>query len=94
MSTLKDTLLQRRMEEPDAGHPCYSANAEASTLLVEASNGENRLLPWQHFLEGRQQTVAGSERLPLSGTVSDELAMTEMFLTLAAAPYSALPPQE
>jgi hypothetical protein len=66
MSTLKDTLVQRRMEEPDAGHPCYSANAEASTLLVEASNGENWLLPWQHFLEGRQKTADGCERLVLT----------------------------
>jgi hypothetical protein len=31
-----------------------------------AANGGNWLLPWQHFLEGRQQAVDGSKRLVLT----------------------------
>jgi len=66
MSTLKDALLQRRLGESDAGHPCFSTGKEVSTFLVEASSGENWLLPWHHFLHGCRQTVDGSERLVLT----------------------------
>ena len=52
MSTLKDAILQRRMGESDSGHPCFSTGNEVSTLLVEASDGKNWLLPWHHFLHG------------------------------------------
>ena len=66
MSTLKDAILQRRMGESDSGHPCFSTGNEVSTLLVEASDGKNWLLPWHHFLHGCRQTVDGIERLVLT----------------------------
>jgi hypothetical protein len=54
------------MGESDSRHPCFSIGKEVSTFLVEASNGENWLLPWHHFLHGCRQTVDGSERLVLT----------------------------
>lgn len=84
MSTLKDTLLQRRMNEPDTGHPCHSVGAEATTLLIEASNGENWLLPWQHFLAARRQTAGDGERLVL-GFATQEVVVSGRNLDILVA---------
>ena len=84
MSALKDTLLQKRMEESGAGHPCHTVGAEASTLLIEASNGENWLLPWQHFLVARRQTAGDGERLVL-GFAAQEVVVTGRNLDILVA---------
>jgi len=65
MSVLKETLLQKRMGESGDEHPCHTVSAEASTLLVETSDGENWLFPWQHFLMARCHAADGGERLML-----------------------------
>ncbi|MDD3179573.1 MAG: hypothetical protein PHQ04_04395 [Opitutaceae bacterium] len=83
MSTLKETLDQRRIGETEAGHVCHSTNAAVSTLLLEASNGESWLLPWQHFLDGRHQTMEKIERLVLTFATQEILIEGRNLETLA-----------
>ena len=65
MSTLKETLVHRRVmaSAPDA--ECYSTEASVRTLLIHDGNGERWILPWSHFVSARHQGVGTGEQLTL-----------------------------
>ena len=65
MSTLKETLVQRRVMASAADAGCYSTEASVRTLLIHAGNGERWVLPWSHFVSARHQEVGNGEQLTL-----------------------------
>ena len=65
MSTLKETLVHRRVMASASDAGCYSTEASVRTLLIHAGNGERWVLPWSHFVSARHQEDGNRERLTL-----------------------------
>jgi hypothetical protein len=66
MSTLQETLQQRRTAEPPHGRSCDSAEAPVRSLQIHSGNGEKWVLPWSHFTAARHQGTGENEQLVLS----------------------------
>ena len=66
MSTLQETLQQRRMAEPPHGRSSDSAEAPVRTLQIHSWNGDKWVLPWSHFSAARHQATGENEQLVLS----------------------------
>ena len=66
MSTLQETLQQRRTAEPPHGRSCDSAEAPVRSLQIHSGNGDKWVLPWSQFSAARHQTTGESEQLVLS----------------------------
>ncbi len=68
MSTLQETLQQRRTLEPPHGRSCDSAEAPVRSLQIHSGTGEKWVLPWLHFTAAHHQGTGESEQLVLSFT--------------------------
>ena len=66
MSTLRETLQQRRAAELPHGRSCESAETAVRTLQIHSWNGERWVFPWSHFSAARHQGAGESEQLVLS----------------------------
>jgi hypothetical protein len=66
MSTLQETLQQRRTAEPPQGRSCDSAEAPVRSLQIHSWNGDKWVLPWTHFSAARHQGTDETEQLVLS----------------------------
>ena len=66
MSTLQETLQQRRTAEPPHGRSCDSAEAPVRSLQIHSGNGDKWVLPWSQFSAARHQATGESEQLVLS----------------------------
>lgn len=66
MSTLQETLQQRRTAEPPHGRSCDSAEAPVRSLQIHSGTGEKWVLPWLHFTAARHQGAGENEQLVLS----------------------------
>jgi hypothetical protein len=65
MSTLKESLIHRRIGEPPLENGCYSTEASVPALSIYAENGELWVLPWSHFVSARHTGEGNGERLVL-----------------------------
>jgi hypothetical protein len=65
MSTLKETLIHRRVEKSAAESGCHSAMDFVPALLIHAESNERWVLPWAHFVSARHQVDADREHLTL-----------------------------
>lgn len=68
MSTLKETLQQRRTAELPQSRSCDSADTPGRALQIHSWNGETWVLPWSHFIAARHLGTGESEQLVLSFT--------------------------
>lgn len=68
MSTLQETLRQRRTVGPPNGRSCDSADTPVRSLQIHSGNGEKWVLPWSSFSAARHQGTGESEQLMLSFT--------------------------
>jgi hypothetical protein len=66
MSTLQETLQQRRTAEPPHGRSCDSAEAPVRSLQIHSGTGEKWVLPWLHFTAAHHQDTGENEQLVLS----------------------------
>ena len=66
MSTLQETLQQRRAAELPSSRSCDSAEAPVRALQIHSWNGEQWVLPWTHFSAARHKGIGESEQLVLS----------------------------
>ncbi len=66
MTTLKDTIQQRRMADLSQSRSCDSAEAPVRTLQIHSWNGEKWVFPWSHFSAAHHQGTGESEQLVLS----------------------------
>lgn len=66
MSTLKESLQQRRIAELPESRSCDSTEVPGRALQIESWNGENWVFPWSHFSAARHQRNSGGEQLVLS----------------------------
>jgi hypothetical protein len=66
MSTLQETLRQRRAAEPPNSRSCDSAEAPVRALQIHSWNGEKWVFPWSHFSAACHQGTGESEQLVLS----------------------------
>ena len=65
MSTLKESLIHRRIGESPSESGCYSTEASVPALSIYAENGELWVLPWSHFVSARHTGDGNCERLAL-----------------------------
>jgi hypothetical protein len=65
MSTLKESLIHRRIGESPSDGACYSTEASVPALSIYAENGELWVLPWSHFVSARHTGDGNGERLAL-----------------------------
>jgi len=65
MSTLKESLIHRRIGESLSESGCYSTEASVPALSIHAENGELWVLPWSHFVSARHTGDGNGERLVL-----------------------------
>lgn len=65
MSTLKETLQQRRTTEPPTNISDGPADSVVRTLQIDSWNGEKWVFPWSHFSAARLQNNGKSEQLLL-----------------------------
>jgi len=65
MSTLKESLIHRRIGESPSDGGCYSTEASVPALSIYAENGELWVLPWSHFVSARHTDDGNGERLAL-----------------------------
>jgi len=66
MSTLQETLQQRRAAELPPSRSCDSAEAPVRALQIHSWNGEKWVLPWSHFSAAWHQGTGENEQLVLS----------------------------
>src|SRR5579871_2443363 len=66
MSTLQDSLNQRRTVDLAHSRSRDSAEAPVRALQIHSWNGEKWVFPWSHFSAARHQTTGDSEQLVLS----------------------------
>jgi hypothetical protein len=66
MSTLQETLQQRRAAEQPSSRSSDSADAQVRSLQIHSWNGEKWVLPWSHFSAACHQGTDESEQLVLS----------------------------
>jgi hypothetical protein len=66
MSTLQETLKHRRVGESAlVVSGCHTAEAAVPALLIYATDDEQLVLPWSHFVCARHRDDGESERLVL-----------------------------
>ncbi|MEN9632678.1 MAG: hypothetical protein RL077_1082 [Verrucomicrobiota bacterium] len=65
MSTLKESLIHRRVGESPSAGGCYSADDSVPALLIHAGSGELWVLPWSHFVSARHKCVGDREQVTL-----------------------------
>ena len=65
MSTLKESLIHRRIGESASDGGCYSTEASVPALSIHAGSGELWVLPWSHFVSARHTGDGNGERLTL-----------------------------
>ena len=65
MSTLKETLVHRRVGESPSGGGCYSTETSVPALLIYAEGGEVWVLPWAHFVSARHTCEGDREQVLL-----------------------------
>jgi hypothetical protein len=66
MSTLQETLRQRRAAELPNSRSCDTAESPVRALKIQAWNGEQWVFPWSHFSAACHQGSAENEQLVLS----------------------------
>jgi hypothetical protein len=66
MSTLQETLEQRRAAELPSSRSCDSSEAPVRALQIHSWNGEKWVLPWSHFSAACHRGTGKSEQLVLS----------------------------
>lgn len=66
MSTLQETLRQRRTAELPADRSCDSANEPVRSLQIHAWGGDKWVLPWSQFSFAHHEGSCDNERLVLS----------------------------
>ena len=66
MSTLQETLQQRRAAEQPPNRSSGSADAQVRSLQIHSWNGEKWVLPWSGFSAACHQGTGESEQLVLS----------------------------
>lgn len=66
MSTLQETLQQRRAAEQPSSRSSDSADAQVRSLQIHSWNGEKWVLPWSGFSAACHQGTGESEQLVLS----------------------------
>src|ERR1035437_9267637 len=66
MSTLQETLQQRRAAEQPSNRSSDSADAQVRSLQIHSWNGEKWVLPWSGFSAACHQGSGESEQLVLS----------------------------
>lgn len=64
MSTLQQSILQRRGVEP----ACVSVGEQTPGLVIATWQGESWVLPWSHLVSVRWEGPEGQERLSLTFT--------------------------
>ena len=65
MSTLKESLIHRRVEESPSAGASYSADDAVPALLIHAGSGELWVLPWSHFVSARHTCAGDLEQVTL-----------------------------
>ncbi len=65
MSTLKESLIHRRVGESPSEVGCHSAEASVPALLIQANSGELWVLPWSHFVSARHKCAGDREHVTL-----------------------------
>ena len=66
MSTLKETLQQRRTTELPTNPSLGPADSAVRALQIDSWNGEKWVFPWSHFSSACLQSNGKSEQLLLS----------------------------
>ena len=66
MSTLQETLQQRRAAEQPSSRSSVSADAQVRSLQIHSWNGEKWVFPWSGFSAACHQGTGESEQLVLS----------------------------
>jgi hypothetical protein len=66
MSTLQETLRQRRAAELPNSRSCDTAEAPVRALKIHSWNGEKWVFPWSHFSAACHQGSGENEQLVLS----------------------------
>jgi hypothetical protein len=66
MSTLQETLQQRRAAEQPSSRSSDSADAQVRSLQIHSWNGEKWVLPWSGFAAACHRGTGESEQLVLS----------------------------
>jgi hypothetical protein len=65
MSTLKESLQQRRAAELPESRSCDPVDVPNRGLLIETGTGETWVFPWSHFSAARHKTMDQEEQLVL-----------------------------
>ena len=73
MSTLKETLAERRNGESAVGSTNHLAKGPATAVQIHRTNGESWVLPWSHFISARHERNGGTEKLALTFTEHEVL---------------------
>lgn len=66
MSSLQETLRQRRALELPDSRSCDSAEAPVLALKIESWNGEKWVFPWSHFCAACHQGSGETDQLVLT----------------------------
>lgn len=65
MSTLKESLLQRRKAELPHSRSCDSAETPVRMLQIDSWNRERWVFPWAHFIAAHHRSTDETEELQL-----------------------------
>ena len=82
MSTLHQLLKERRLENAVIDMPTLTKE-KAPSVQVRASNGDNWIFPWSHFIFGCLEKSSGQEALRLT-FVTHEVSLVGSRLELLA----------
>ena len=68
MNTLRKALDLQRSTDPnvETGHLCYTTKPQSSALRVQTADKTQWVLPWMHFVHGRQCPSKDREMLTLT----------------------------